>query len=187
MKNFAYGYTDREIGPGRPTPARPIPPLLYHKPQALSIGILHKKNSGRFFCPKILIIICVIIIFIPHRCKIIAIVEWVFQRIHTRLRIVCVVRTIPTIYRAMIMFHSSSSFGSSSYSQGTGQSGSAYHLSLSVIIRYYIFGIKSIGKMHKHFAQKLLNLPIDTKFRPWRQYTADQLYHTFSRLSIGKM
>ena len=41
--------------------------------------------------------------------------------------------------------------------------------------------------MHKHFAQKLLNLPIDTKFRPWRQFTAGQLYHTFLRLSIGKM
>ena len=48
IKNFAYGYTDREIGPGRPTPARPAPPLLYHKPQALSIGILH-KNWGRFY------------------------------------------------------------------------------------------------------------------------------------------
>ena len=60
-------------------------------------------------------------------------------------------------------------------------------LSLSVIIRYYIFGIKSIGKMYKHFAQKLLKLSIDTKFRPWRQYTAGQLYHTFFRLSIGKM
>lgn len=118
MKNFAYGYTDREIGPGRPTPARPAPPLLYHKPQALSIGILHKKNSGRKICPKILIIICVIIIFIPHRCEIIAIVEWVFQRAHTRLRIICVVRTIPTIYRAMVMFHFSSSSGSSLYSQG---------------------------------------------------------------------
>ena len=45
MKNFAYGYTDREIGPGRPTPARPAPPLLYHKPQALSIGILQKKRE----------------------------------------------------------------------------------------------------------------------------------------------
>ena len=41
--------------------------------------------------------------------------------------------------------------------------------------------------MHKHFAQKLLNLPIDTKFRPGRQFTAGQLYHTFSRLSIGKI
>ena len=131
IKNFAYGCTDREIGPGRPTPARPTPPLLYHKPQALSIGNLHKKNSGRFFCPKILIIICVIIIFIPHRCEIIAIVEWVFQRTHTRLRIVCVVRTIPTIYRAMIMFHFSSSSGSSSYSQGAGQLGSAWQISIS--------------------------------------------------------
>lgn len=56
-----------------------------------------------------------------------------------------------------------------------------------LIIRYYIFRIKSIGKMHKHFAEKLLNLPIDTKFRPGRQFTAGPLYHTFSRLSIGKI
>ena len=51
-KNFAYGYTDREIGPGRPTPARPAPPLLYHKPQALSIGILHKKIRADFSARK---------------------------------------------------------------------------------------------------------------------------------------
>lgn len=43
MKNFAYGYTDREIGSRRPTSSRPAPPLLYHKPQTLSIGILHKN------------------------------------------------------------------------------------------------------------------------------------------------
>ena len=51
IRNFAYGYTDRDFGPGRPTPARPAPPLLYHKPQALSIGILHKK-FGQIFLPE---------------------------------------------------------------------------------------------------------------------------------------
>ena len=37
---------------GRDVPPRPVdPPLLYHKPQALSIGILHKK-SGQIFLPE---------------------------------------------------------------------------------------------------------------------------------------
>lgn len=41
MRIFAYGYTDREIGPGRPTPARP----LYHIFRSVSIGKTHKKNQ----------------------------------------------------------------------------------------------------------------------------------------------
>lgn len=41
MKNFAYGYTDRKLGPGRPTPARP----LYHIFRSVSIGKIHKKNQ----------------------------------------------------------------------------------------------------------------------------------------------
>ena len=45
MRNFAYGYTDRNFGPARSTAGRPAPPLLYHKPQALSIGNLHKKRE----------------------------------------------------------------------------------------------------------------------------------------------
>ena len=41
MKNFAYGYTDRKLGPRRSTSGRP----LYHIFRSVSIGKTHKKNQ----------------------------------------------------------------------------------------------------------------------------------------------
>ena len=162
-KNFAYGYTDREIGPGRPTPARPAPSLLYHKPQALSIGILH-KNWERFYPLPILMKWrsnaarrgnptwwqkrslaknFLILQNPPHLLR---------QRLRTRsqgsnppfpasgtnqnpLRCSCLAcrskgNCNPTLGTRKV-YSSSSSSGSSLYSQGAGQLGSAWQIFIS--------------------------------------------------------
>lgn len=41
MKNFAYGYTDRENRAGTSHPGPP----LYHSRSEMSIGKMHKKNQ----------------------------------------------------------------------------------------------------------------------------------------------
>ena len=201
MKNFAYGYTDREIGPGRPTPARPAPPLLYHKPQVLSIGILYKK-FGQIFLPENFNHNLRNHHLHPtsmrnHRNRGMGLPAYTYKaedRLCSKdnpnhlqgndnvsffffLRFIIVFAGGGPVGVSMADFHLHVVIPVVVWTFNTPHFVS---LSLSVIIRYYIFGIKSIGKIHKHFAQKLLNLPIDTKFRPWRQYTAGQLYHTFS-------
>lgn len=209
MRNFAYGYTDREIGPGRPTPARPTPPLLYHKPQALSIGNLHKKKFGQIFLPENFNHNLRNHHLHPtsmrnHRNRGMGLPAYTYKaedRLCSKdnpnhlqgndnvsffflLGFIIVFTRGGPVGVSMADFHLHVVIPVVVWTFNTPHFVS---LSLSVIIRYYIFGIKSIDKIHKHFAQKLLNLPIDTKFRPWRQYTAGQLYHTFSRLSIGKI